>query len=122
MSSNFNPLENYMITNEQNYDREALKVKARNLTNSMTSKQRGVYDILIDSIKFGNSSIFFLYRYNGTRKSYIWRALTSYLRCKGSIILIVASSGITLILLLEGCIAHSRFAILLDINEDSQAT
>ena len=40
--SNFTSLENHLIANELNYDREALKVEARKLLNPMTLKQKGV--------------------------------------------------------------------------------
>ncbi|KAF7844041.1 ATP-dependent DNA helicase pif1 [Senna tora] len=55
----------------------------------------------------------------GTGKTYIWRALTATLRATNHIVLTVESSGIASILLPGGRTAHSHFAILLLINEDS---
>ena len=42
--SNLNLLQNWLIAEELNYDRQTLKVEVRNLINFMTSKQIGVYD------------------------------------------------------------------------------
>ncbi|XP_019150494.1 PREDICTED: ATP-dependent DNA helicase PIF7-like [Ipomoea nil] len=52
-------------------------------------------------------------------KTFLWRALSSALRSKGEIVLNVASSGIASLLLPGGRTAHSRFAILIAVNEDS---
>ncbi|XP_019158438.1 PREDICTED: uncharacterized protein LOC109155160 [Ipomoea nil] len=51
-------------------------------------------------------------------RTFLWRALSAAVRCKGQIVLNVASSGIASLLLPGGRTAHSRFAILA-INEDS---
>ena len=85
--SNLNPFQNRLIVDELNYNKEALKLEARDLIDSMTSEQKGVYNTLIDSVKSGNSGVFFLYGYGGTGKTYIWQALTSSLRFEGRIVL-----------------------------------
>jgi hypothetical protein len=65
----------------------------------------------------------FLYGYGGTRKTFIWRTLfSSGLRAKGYIVFIVASSGITSLLLPGGRTTHSSFEIPLQINETSVCT
>ena len=62
---------------------------------------------------------FFLYGHRGIGKTFIWRTLSSALRSRGEIVLNVASSGITTLLIPGGRIAHSRFSIPLCVNEDS---
>ncbi|CAH9110176.1 unnamed protein product, partial [Cuscuta epithymum] len=52
-------------------------------------------------------------------KTFIWKTLSAALRSKGEIVLNVASSGIASLLLPGGRTAHSRFAIPININEDS---
>ncbi|KAF7812042.1 ATP-dependent DNA helicase PIF1 [Senna tora] len=52
-------------------------------------------------------------------KTYIWNTLTSAVRSKGEIVLAVASSGIASQLIPRGRIAHSRFAIPLNIDGNS---
>ncbi|XP_019420759.1 PREDICTED: ATP-dependent DNA helicase PIF1-like [Lupinus angustifolius] len=55
--------------------------------------------------------MFFLYGYGGTGKTHIWLTLTYALRSQKHIVLTVASSGITSLLLLGGRIANSKFKI-----------
>ncbi|KAI3827208.1 hypothetical protein L1987_01280 [Smallanthus sonchifolius] len=52
-------------------------------------------------------------------KTFLWKTLSSAIRCKGEIVLNVASSGIASLLLSGGRTAHSRFHIPLNLNEDS---
>ena len=47
------------------------------------------------------------------------RTISTTLRSKGQIMLMVTSSGIASFLLPDGKTIHSRFGILLNINEDS---
>jgi ATP-dependent DNA helicase PIF1 len=62
---------------------------------------------------------FFIYRYGGTGKTFLWNTLLANIRNKGKIVLAVASSGIVALLLPGGRTPHSRFRIPLDIQEDS---
>ncbi|XP_025702793.1 uncharacterized protein [Arachis hypogaea] len=71
------------------------------------------------SVNNDRVGFFFLCGYRGTGKTFIWRTLSTYLRSGGNIVLNVASSGITSLLLRNGRTAHSRFKIPLSINEDS---
>nr|XP_043625598.1 ATP-dependent DNA helicase PIF1-like [Erigeron canadensis] len=73
----------------------------------------------MDVVALDDGGIFFLYGYGGTGKSFVWKTLSSAIRCKGNIVLNVASSGIASLLLTGGRTAHSRFAIPLTPNEDS---
>ena len=63
--------------------------------------------------------MFFLYGFGGTGKTSIWRTLATSLRANTQIVIIVASSGITSLLLPGGRTAHSKFKILVPIFEDS---
>ncbi|XP_074580731.1 uncharacterized protein LOC141837184 [Curcuma longa] len=70
----------------------------------------------VDSNKGG---VFFVYGYGGTGKTFVWKTLSAFLRSKGEIVLNVASSGITSLLLPSERTAHSRFAIPFNPNEES---
>ncbi|XP_010668086.1 uncharacterized protein LOC104885078 [Beta vulgaris subsp. vulgaris] len=52
-------------------------------------------------------------------KTYLWRLLCATLRRKGEIVLPVASSGIVSLLFPRGRIAHSRFGLPLNVDENS---
>lgn len=58
-----------------------------------------------------HGSMFFLYGYGGTGKTFMWKTLAAALRSEGFIVLTVASSGIASLLLPGGRTAHSKFAI-----------
>ena len=55
--------------------------------------------------------MFFLYGYRGTRKTFIWKALTALLRADDKIVIMVAFSGIASLLLPGGRTTHSKFKI-----------
>lgn len=63
--------------------------------------------------------MFFVYGYGGTGKTYLYKTMSAALRSKGEIVLNVASSGIAALLLEGGRTAHSRFAIPINVVEDS---
>jgi hypothetical protein len=62
---------------------------------------------------------FFVYGYGGTGKTFLWTNLLNFIRSKGKIDLVVASSGIAALLLPGGRTPHSRFKVPLDIRENS---
>ncbi|XP_054808737.1 uncharacterized protein LOC129310855 [Prosopis cineraria] len=104
---------------ELNYDRQALGIEATKLVKSLNSEQKHVFDNVMSSVYSPYGGFFFVYGYGGTGKTFLWNALSSSLRAKGEIVLTVASSGIAATLLPSGRTAHSRFAIPIQITEDS---
>ncbi|XP_031116689.1 uncharacterized protein LOC116020351 [Ipomoea triloba] len=76
---------------ELSYDRVVLADESDRFVSQLTEEQRGVYDTIIGDVSSN----------------------------KGEIVINVASSGIASLLLPGGRTAHSRFAILININEDS---
>jgi hypothetical protein len=60
-----------------------------------------------------------VYGNGGTNKTFVWTTLLSCLRGQGKIVLVVASSRITFLLLLGDKIAHSRFKIPIDLHDES---
>ena len=110
---------NKLIQEELRYDREQLREENMRFISSFTTEQRGVYDDVMNAVSRGQGGVFFLYGYGGTGKTFIWRSLSAGIRCKGGIVLTVASSGIASLLLPGGRTAHSRFAIPINIYEDS---
>ncbi|XP_019150957.1 PREDICTED: uncharacterized protein LOC109147756 [Ipomoea nil] len=63
--------------------------------------------------------LYFVYGYGGTCKTFVWKTLSAAIRSQGNIVLNVASSGIASLLMPGGRTAHSRFAIPIEINDDS---
>uniref|UniRef100_A0A0R0L851 ATP-dependent DNA helicase n=1 Tax=Glycine max TaxID=3847 RepID=A0A0R0L851_SOYBN len=112
-------LENSLILSELNYNNDEARSEFENLFSSMTDEQKQIYQKIMQDVNNNEGGMFFLYGYGGTGKTYIWRTLASSLRAKNQIVIMVASSSITSLLLPGGRTAHSKFKILVPIFEDS---
>ncbi len=112
-------IQNSLIHDELNYNRQSLAEEHVRLMSTMTSEQRKVYDTIMMRVNENKPGVFFLYGYGGTGKTFIWRAMSAALRSKGEIVLTVASSGIAALLIPGGRTAHSRFCIPLNVDEFS---
>ena len=67
----------------------------------------------------GSERCLFVYGSGGTGKTYLWKAIITYFRSKGLIVLSVASFGIAALLLPLGKTTHSMFKIPIDAHETS---
>ncbi|XP_019171369.1 PREDICTED: uncharacterized protein LOC109166926 [Ipomoea nil] len=110
---------NRLIYEELSYDREAQRLENEQLVGQLTDEQRHTYNAIMADVDAKAGGLFFVYGYGGTGKTFLWRALSSCIRSRGEIVLNVASSGIASLLLPSERTAHSRFAIPININEDS---
>ncbi|XP_019150542.1 PREDICTED: uncharacterized protein LOC109147334 [Ipomoea nil] len=110
---------NRLIYEELSYDREAQRLENEQLVSQLTDEQQHIYNAIMADVDAKAGGLFFVYGYGGTGKTFLWRALSSCIRSRGKIVLNVASSGIASLLLPGGRTAHSRFAIPININEDS---
>ncbi|XP_071725808.1 uncharacterized protein [Rutidosis leptorrhynchoides] len=110
---------NMLIQDELAYDRAALQEEHHTLHSTLTPEQKIAYDTIIDSIEKDDGGLFFLYGYGGTGKTFVWKTLAAAVRSRGDIVINVASSGIAALLLTGGRTAHSRFAIPINVLEDS---
>ncbi|XP_019184379.1 PREDICTED: uncharacterized protein LOC109179329 [Ipomoea nil] len=111
--------QNRLVFEELNYNSEQLKADSEMMFSKLTEEQRLIFNTVTQDIESNKGGLFFVYGYGGTRKTFLWRALSASIRSKGQIVLNVASSGIASLLLPGGRTAHSRFAIPISINEDS---
>nr|XP_016499812.1 PREDICTED: ATP-dependent DNA helicase pif1-like [Nicotiana tabacum]XP_016499813.1 PREDICTED: ATP-dependent DNA helicase pif1-like [Nicotiana tabacum] len=110
---------NRLIWDELRYNKRALAEEHQQLVKNLTDEQKSVYEKIIRDVNEDKGRFFFLYGFEGTDKTFIWRTLSSAIRSRGDIVLTVASSGIASLLLPGGRIAHSRFVIPLNVTEDS---
>lgn len=108
-----------MIYDELNYNQQMLEIEHQKLMSTMTAEQKNLYDKIMTRVDDNLPGIFFLYGYGGTSKTFIWRALSSAVRSRKEIVLTVASSGITTLLIPGGRTAHSRFGIPIIVDEIS---
>ncbi|XP_031091042.1 uncharacterized protein LOC115996037 [Ipomoea triloba] len=111
--------DNRLILEELSYDCDLLAKESYLLHSQLTDEQRSIYDAVISDVYSNKGGLYFVYGYGGTGKTFLWRALSAYIRAKGQIVINVASSGIASLLLPGGRTSHSRFAIPISINEES---
>lgn len=112
-------LNNRLLMEERNYNRESLFSEQEILVRKLSSKQKLVYDLVIEASPNCHQELIFVYGHGGTGKTFLWKAIITALRAQTKIVLAVASSGIASLLLPSGRIAHSRFKLPIDITDQS---
>ncbi|XP_022038828.1 uncharacterized protein LOC110941494 [Helianthus annuus] len=110
---------NRLINEELSHDVDQVQAEFNNLHQCLTDEQRSVFEEIMSAVASRKGGLFFVYGYGGTGKTFLWKTLSSAVRCRGEIVLNVASSGIALLLLSRGRTAHSRFHIPINLTEDS---
>ena len=113
---------NRLVYDELDYDIPTLIDEHQTLYSSLTDEQKTIYSTVIDAVDNEKGGMYFVYGYGGTGKTYLYKTLTAYLRSKEEIVLNVASSGIAALLLEGGRTAHSRFAIPINVVENSMCS
>ncbi|XP_074297902.1 uncharacterized protein LOC141628695 [Silene latifolia] len=110
---------NSLVMDALSYDRQSLSEEHESQLSSITDEQRSVYNAVMEVALNNKGGVFFLYGYDGTGKTFLWRALCAGFRSKGDIIVAVASSGIAATLIPGGVTARSRFGISINVTKDS---
>ncbi|XP_070003326.1 uncharacterized protein [Nicotiana sylvestris] len=110
---------NRLIHDELHYNHYSLLEEHQQLLINLTVEQKSVYDKIMRVVNEAKGRFFFLYGYGETRRTFIWKTLSSCIRSRGDIVLTIASSGIASLLLSGGRTAHLRFVIPLNPTEDS---
>jgi hypothetical protein len=106
---------NRYIEEELAYDFNAVLSEAQNLHMKLNEQQLYAFNTIVHTVLSNKSGFFFLSRYGGTGKTFLWNAIVTHLRAQKRIVLIVASS----LLLPGGRTAHSRFKIPCELDETS---
>ncbi|XP_019189145.1 PREDICTED: uncharacterized protein LOC109183496 [Ipomoea nil] len=101
-------LGNRLLFEEISYDREALMHEHNSLLEKLTDEQLVIYNKVIADVETEKGGMYFVYGYGGIGKTFLWKTLLATLRSKGEVVLNVASSGISSLLLPGGRTAHSR--------------
>jgi chromosomal replication initiation ATPase DnaA len=63
--------------------------------------------MIMEFVDTNQEKLIFIDGPGGTGKTYLWKAVTTKIRSKGKIVIVVASCGITALLLEDGRTAHS---------------
>ncbi|XP_035837612.1 uncharacterized protein LOC110893035 [Helianthus annuus] len=112
-------MDNRLIREELSYNKKKITDEHDRLYASLNTKQTAIYDTVIESVTTRKGGFYFVYGPGGTGKTFLYKAILSRLRSMGMIALAVASSGIASLLLPGGRTAHSRFAIPLELLQNS---
>lgn len=118
-SSSSIDVSNNLILQEFSYDRCSLLAESERLVSALNDEQKHIFDIVMVALLSLSGAFFFVYGYGGTGKTFLWNALITTIRANGEIVLPVASSRIAATLLPSGRTAHSRFAIPIQVTEES---
>jgi hypothetical protein len=108
---------NRLILEEMQYDKDHLQAMASSLHEKLNSKQRKIYNKIMESVCSSVGKVFFISGHGGTGKTFLWNSIITALRADDKIVLAVASSGVASLLLPGGRTAHSRFRIPLEIKD-----
>ena len=112
-------LENRLLMEEKNYNREALRQEKDENVPKLNADQQHIYDLIMSAAAANKQELIFVYGHGGTGKTFLWKTIISSLRSEGKIVLAVASSGIASLLLTAGRTAHSRFKLPLELTEET---
>ncbi|KAL0662277.1 hypothetical protein Bca4012_099114 [Brassica carinata] len=111
-------LGNSLWNQEMDYDVAEETLRHDKQYNLLNAEQRAIYESVLESVDKKEGKLFFVYGAGGTRKTFLYQTIISRLRSRKQIVLPVASSGITALLLPNGRTAHPRFNIPLKLDED----
>ena len=109
---------NRLIEEEMSYDIGSLQREHEILISGLNNEQRNIYNSIMEVVFSESGGMFFVYGHGGTGKTYLYRTILTAVRSKGKIALVVASLGIAALLLPGGRTAHSRFYILINVNDE----
>jgi hypothetical protein len=91
--------ENRILLDEISYDVESMHAAIYEDIPRLNNNQKTIFDVIVTSVFENEGKAFFVYRYGGTGKTFLWTTLLNYIRSQGKIALAVASSGIASLLL-----------------------
>jgi len=86
---------------------------------SLNDEQLHAFRTITYAINENMPAFYFVSGYGGTRKTYLWNNIVTYLRGNQKIVLTVAFSGVASLLLPGGRTTHSRFKIPCDLDDDT---
>lgn len=113
-------VENPLIAEQLNYDRDAERARAEDQIPKLNVEQRSAFDKIVASARGELGKTYFLHGPGGTGKTFVYKTCCHLLRSEEHVVLCVASSGISALLLPGGRTSHSVLKIPVEgINAQS---
>lgn len=113
---------NNLITEETSYDITEMELLHKDVIFSYNKEQLRVYNYIINAVEKNEGGLFFVYGSGGCGKTYLWKTLISKLRSESKLVLPVETSGIAATLLPGGRTVHSRFKIIIILDDHSMCS
>jgi len=112
--------QNPLIAEQLDYDPETEQQYAIEHVVMLNEGQLAAYNAIMNSVENNLGATFFLQGAAGTGKTFVYNTICSKLRSESWVVLCVASSGISALLIAGGRTAHSMFKIPInDLNGNS---
>ncbi|KAF7372308.1 ATP-dependent DNA helicase [Mycena venus] len=112
--------DNPLIAEQLDYNQAEERAQADANFARMNPEQKDAFNRVIESVENNLGKVFFLSGAGGTGKTFVYNTLAHHLRRQYYVVLCVASSGISALLLQGGRTAHSVFKIPIDgLNDES---
>ncbi|GKB61871.1 ATP-dependent DNA helicase PIF1-like protein [Tanacetum coccineum] len=112
-------LDNRLIREALAFDVNKSKVEHEQLHSMLNPGQRLIYEEVIESVHNDRGQFYFIHGPGGTWKTFLYKTIIVRLRSAQMIVLVVASSGIALLLLPAGRTTHSKFVKPMELMENS---
>ena len=109
---------NQLIMEQLNWNQEAEEIHTRNNVDMLNMEQHAAFDKIWHSIKQNKGQLFFINGLGGTGKMFLERTICHAVQAQGWIIICIASTGLSALLLPGGRTAHSMFKILIKTLEE----
>jgi hypothetical protein len=110
---------NRLVQEKLAYDQHSLTIDVDGVKDRFNDDQCSAYETILNVVINKDGKLFFVYGNGGIGKTFVSTTFMSHLGGQGKIMLVVASSRITSLLLLGDRTAHSRFKILIDLHDES---
>jgi ATP-dependent DNA helicase PIF1 len=106
-------------TDREIYKEESIEPTTKDIAmkETLNEEQRSAYDKILSVVDTNNGGVFFVDGPGGTGKAYLYKALLAALSSQDKIAVATATSGVAASILPRGRTAHSRFKILLTIDD-----
>lgn len=73
-------LNNRLLREEMDFNATNVLTEAISLYNKLNEEQRNIYDAVVESINLDKGSLFFVYGYGGTGKTYLYKTIIAMLQ------------------------------------------
>ena len=101
---------------------EGISYRLSSAVSKLNDEQRYIHHEIVSAVRENRDGFYFVSGCGGSGKTFLWNSIIASLRSDQRVVLAVALSGGASLLLPGRRTGHSRFKILVDVNERSQCS